>query len=78
MFDPGNERMENPVTVEMDDHTMRIFEGRVTKLHDEIKKEATRILRAKIVQNCQNKDLPWTVNLSQTLDCSDNISNCSI
>ena len=57
MFDPSNERMENPVTVEMDDHTMRIFEGRVTKLHDEIKKEATRILRAKIVQNCQNKGL---------------------
>jgi hypothetical protein len=39
--------------VEQDDQAMSIFERSVRNIHDEIKKEALRILRAKIVHNCQ-------------------------
>ena len=53
MFNPSHQRTESPTTVEMDDQAMSIFERSVINIHDEIKKEAMRILKAKIVHNCQ-------------------------
>ena len=57
MFDPSHQRTESPTMVEQDDQAMSIFERSVINIHDEIKKEAMRILKAKIVHNCQSSGL---------------------
>ena len=66
MFDPSHQRTESPTMVEQDDQAMSIFERSVVNIHDEIKKEAIRILKAKIVHNCQSSDDPtsdWITGL---------------
>ena len=53
VFNPSHQRTESPTMVEQDDQAMSIFERSIGNIHDEIKKEALRILRTKIVHNCQ-------------------------
>ena len=60
MFNPSHQRTESSTTVEQDnqamsifERAMSIFERSIRNIHDEIKKEALRILKTKIVHNCQ-------------------------